>query len=505
MKTKRYINHTFIFLVSILFSSCSGERPIDIDYSFKAASNVDQQIKDFDEVRFQPFDDLNLGFFRGNLWIKLSINNMKNESASYMFVSNDRFIKNYKFYKLDTLNNQFKLTSHIDDTTTEDYRTFNNPNPNLKIDLAPNESAVYLITSYSDGRTKNANFKILSTKDYSDFINQSTLWGIVFYGTIVFLILINSYLWNVYKQKIYLHYIFYLISTLFVYSGIEGYFSYLKISQLTSDHLVFIFVKMWALSLIIYTSKFLDIPIIAPKYYKFIKIVLATVIGGTLLYQFIFFHSSIQYLHFYENLLTILWILLILVMLLYSVKERRLALKYYLIPFGFFLLFTVLGIINVHLQILTFNSFTFVKIGAIFEFIGYTYFMTALIKRKLSQSEFLEQSLKEKEELLTSKASLVSIFKLIENSFSNESDWKIFKEKFEQLNPDFFSSLSAKHSDLSKSEIRLLTLIRIGYSQKEIATILNIAPDSVKKAKSRVRKKMNLGEKETLINHLKML
>lgn len=72
---------------------------------------------------------------------------MKNESASYMFVSNDRFIKNYKFYKLDTLNNQFKLTSHIDDTTTEDYRTFNNPNPNLKIDLAPNESAVYLITS----------------------------------------------------------------------------------------------------------------------------------------------------------------------------------------------------------------------------------------------------------------------------------------------------------------------------------------------------------------------
>ena len=56
------------------------------------------------------------------------------------------------------------------------------------------------------------------------------------------------------------------------------------------------------------------------------------------------------------------------------------------------------------------------------------------------------------------------------------------------------SSLLTAYPNLSKSEIRLLTLIKIGYSQKEIVSILNIAPDSVKKSKNRFRKKLNIRE-----------
>jgi hypothetical protein len=100
------------------------------------------------------------------------------------------------------------------------------------------------------------------------------------------------------------------------------------------------------------------------------------------------------------------------------------------------------------------------------------------------------------------KTDLLGVLKLLENSLSTDSDWENFKRKFNDLNPHFIENLLCKHPELSKSEIRLLTLIRIGYSQKEIAHILAIEPDSVKKAKSRVRKKLNMPKSIILTDYL---
>lgn len=490
-----------------LLVSCTGKEHLNVDYTFEAAKNVDQEITNFEKVKFESFDDLNLGFYRGNLWIKLSIRNPENERTSYMFICNDRFNRNYRFYKLDTLAQSLKLVNPVEDESIQDHRTYNSPNPNLKIDLAPHERATYLITTASDGRTKDATPQLISLDSYYSLINENTFWSIVFYAVIFLLLLINIYQWTIYRQKIFFYYIFYISSTLFVYLGIEGYLYNLRINQTILDHFIFVSVKLWALSLILYTSRFLETQQVAPRYYRFIKIVLVVVLGGILFYQFAFYSSSIQHLHYFENVLSVLWLILILGMLLFSARTRWLELKYYLIPLTCFVAFTVFGVVNVHLQLFAGNSFTYVKLGAIIELIGFTYFMTALIKRKLDQSDALAQTLKQKEELLASKATLVSIFKLIENSFSNESDWSSFKEKFERLDPNFVTSLSSTYTDLSKSEIRLLTLLRIGYSQKEIATILNIAPDSVKKSRTRLRKKLEIPAEvqleEFLLQHSK--
>ncbi len=492
-----------------IFFSCSKEKPIDANYSFKAAINVKQQINDFDKAKFEPFDHLNLGFFRGDLWIKLEIQNNKSENKSYMFISNDRFNRNYVFYKVDSLGDSLTLVNHIKDNLTRDHRTFNNPNPNLKIDLKPNENATYLIVSASDGRTKDATPRVTSIENYFNYINDSTLFSLILYGLIVCLLLINIYQWIIYKQNIYFYYTLYVASTILVYLGIEGYLFTLRIDQLLIDHFIFIMVKLWALSLIIFTTKFLNISELSPTYYRFIKIVLGTVLGGTFLYQLIFFRSSIQYLHYFENVLTPLWLLLIIGMVILSARAKRKEFIYYLIPLASFVLLTVIGVINVHFQLLPGNSFTYVKIGALVELIGFTYFMTLIIKKRLLKTEHLEQELleyrtklKEKEKILASNTSFTSIFKLIENSLSSESDWNEFKERFQSLDPNFINSLLIKHPNLSKSEIRLLTLIRIGYSQKEIAGILNIAPNSVKKARNRVRKSLNLDEMVDLNSYL---
>ncbi len=502
--------HIFILqgILICLLSSCSNIDTEKINHSFKVAINPEQEITNFNKVKFEPFDNLNLGFFRGDLWIKLKIKNEKDRNKSFMFVSNDRFSRNYFFYKLDTLNNSLRLVNQITNTSLQDHRTFNNVNPNLKIDLASNEQATYLITTTSDGRTKDATPKIISIERYFNSLIENTLWNIVFYGIIGFLLIISIYQYGIYKQKIYYYYIFYVLSTILVYLGIEGYLFNLKLNHLFIDHFIFVSVKLWALSLILYTSKFLDIQLVAPNFFRFIKLVLATILGGTLLYQFIFFKSSIQYLHYFENILSSLWLLLILGIILLSAKTKKLELKYYLIPLGCFILFTIIGLINVHLQILPGNSFTYVKLGAIVEFIGFTYFMTVLIKKKLKKTEFIEnelfenkkqlrtasKELEEKNKLLSKKIHLVSIFNLIENTLSTELEWNEFKTKIKELNPSFLDQLLVIHPNLSKSEIRLLTLIKIGYSQKEIATILSIDPESVKRARNRVRKKLNIPE-----------
>jgi DNA-binding CsgD family transcriptional regulator len=143
--------------------------------------------------------------------------------------------------------------------------------------------------------------------------------------------------------------------------------------------------------------------------------------------------------------------------------------------------------------------------------------MTVLIKKKLKQTEHLEnellenrkqlqtasEALEEKGKILSTKTNiektdLIGIFKILENSMSTEIEWDEFKLKFEELKPEFHEKLLAHQPNLSKAEIRLLTLIKIGYSQKEIANILSIAPDSVKKARSRVRKKISLPENVSL-------
>lgn len=522
MKIKKHKSLLFYIQVIalILLSSCSKIESIDVEHSFQSAINVEQNITDFDKVEFESFDDLNLGFFKGNVWIKLEITN-KNQPQSYLIINNDKINRNYAFYKLDSLDGSLKVVNHIVDKSKQDHRTFNFPNPNFKVDLGSNEQAVFLIVASSDGRTVNATPELISMTSYYSLVNENMVWSIVFLGFIVFLLLINIYQWSIHKHKIYFYYTFYILCTFAMYLGLEGHLYKFELKHITIDHIVFLSIRLWVLSLIMYTFFFLEVQVAAPKYYKLIKWLLLVVLGGTTLYQFIFYSSSIAHLHYFENTLSFLWMLIILIVVFISARKRKLELKYYLIPLFCFLLFTTIGLIDGHFQVFPGSPFIYIKLGTIIEFIGFTYFMSLLIKRKIKRAEDLESKLdenrqklivaskiiEEKDKLLSSKndvgkTNLIGVFKLLENSLSTENEWDEFKLKFKELNPTFLEQLLIAHPDLSKSEIRLLTLTKIGYSLKEIATILSIAPDSVKKAKSRVRKKMNLSKDIVLNDYL---
>ena len=87
---------------------------------------------------------------------------------------------------------------------------------------------------------------------------------------------------------------------------------------------------------------------------------------------------------------------------------------------------------------------------------------------------------------------------LLDLKILTDSDWDNFKRLFENVHTGFHGRLRARHADLSEGEQRLFLLLRLNLNTREIANILGVAPDSVKKARYRLRKKLALKEEENL-------
>lgn len=83
---------------------------------------------------------------------------------------------------------------------------------------------------------------------------------------------------------------------------------------------------------------------------------------------------------------------------------------------------------------------------------------------------------------------------ILKSNLHLDDDWRKFKLHFEQLHPHFFENLTVKYPTLTNNEIRLCAYFHINLSPKEIAALLNIEADSVRRAKSRLMKKMGLAD-----------
>jgi len=86
----------------------------------------------------------------------------------------------------------------------------------------------------------------------------------------------------------------------------------------------------------------------------------------------------------------------------------------------------------------------------------------------------------------------------IDFSFAQEEDWKAFQSYFDQVHHGFFETLTTQHPNLSSSDLRLCALIKLNLNTKEAATILGISPESVKMARYRLRKKLELHPETSL-------
>ncbi len=82
--------------------------------------------------------------------------------------------------------------------------------------------------------------------------------------------------------------------------------------------------------------------------------------------------------------------------------------------------------------------------------------------------------------------------KLVDSSLLTNESWDEFRRRFERVHPGFLAQLKAQFADLSPAEERLLALSKLDIDTRQMSRMLGIAPDSIRKTKYRLRKKLGL-------------
>ena len=77
-------------------------------------------------------------------------------------------------------------------------------------------------------------------------------------------------------------------------------------------------------------------------------------------------------------------------------------------------------------------------------------------------------------------------------------DWLVFKSSFEKSHPGFIFKLRKAYPSLSEAEERLFVLLKLNLTRHEIAAILGISPNTVKKTRNRLRKRLDLDINDSL-------
>lgn len=81
-------------------------------------------------------------------------------------------------------------------------------------------------------------------------------------------------------------------------------------------------------------------------------------------------------------------------------------------------------------------------------------------------------------------------------------DRKEFMNNFDAIDPEFSRTLLEIHPNLLQSDLKFLSLIKMNMSMKEIGAVLNINPDSSKRRKIRLSKKLGLKSSAELYPYL---
>ncbi len=121
----------------------------------------------------------------------------------------------------------------------------------------------------------------------------------------------------------------------------------------------------------------------------------------------------------------------------------------------------------------------------------------------------LIKKLKELHEKLQVKdAETENLFEFIINSINEkvkQDSWQKFELILKSSNDDFSERLINNFPNLTNSEIKLCTFLKLGMNTKEISSVLFQSQDSIKVARSRLRKKLSLSSDQNLSSFLSSL
>ncbi len=92
---------------------------------------------------------------------------------------------------------------------------------------------------------------------------------------------------------------------------------------------------------------------------------------------------------------------------------------------------------------------------------------------------------------------------MMNDILSEENNWDKFKMHFEEVHPSFFTKLKEKHPNLTENELRLCAYCKMNISNKHIAQMLSVQPQTIIIARYRLRKKLGLSKEILLDDYIR--
>lgn len=117
---------------------------------------------------------------------------------------------------------------------------------------------------------------------------------------------------------------------------------------------------------------------------------------------------------------------------------------------------------------------------------------TLQLSHKNEILETLKKNIKELKSNVDDTRQYNRLINTIDINIKDDANWDNFKMRFEQVHKDFNTNIKRAHPRVTSNELRLMALLKMNLSSKEIATLLNISQEGVKKARQRLRKKLEL-------------
>nr|WP_228098767.1 tetratricopeptide repeat protein [Pedobacter sp. MC2016-24] len=128
----------------------------------------------------------------------------------------------------------------------------------------------------------------------------------------------------------------------------------------------------------------------------------------------------------------------------------------------------------------------------------------------IQSNQFLEELRNELEEMIRDdkrdqKKRLQQIVTKISKRASHDKHWKEFSHMFEQIHQSFFDNLKKYSGDLTANDLRLVALIKMNLSSKDMAILFGISQDSLRVSRYRLRKKLVIPQGENLSTFIQSL
>ena len=90
------------------------------------------------------------------------------------------------------------------------------------------------------------------------------------------------------------------------------------------------------------------------------------------------------------------------------------------------------------------------------------------------------------------------LIQTINFDLQDDNNWENFSRYFEEVHKDFSTTAQQKYPNITANDLRFMALLKMNLTSKEIANILNISNDGIKKARQRLRKKLGINSTESL-------